>query len=129
MPSATKILAVDDDEAMRYPLHRFLSRAGYEVTVAVDGADALRAFQEVPADLIITDLNMPGVGGLELIEQMTASNKSVPIIVLSGDTELMKKLRSTPAFASVLIVPKPFDPAALISQLREMLPVAGNSRS
>lgn len=129
MYGVKKILAVDDDAAMRYLLNRFLSQAGYEVTVAIDGDDALRSFQEFPADLLITDLNMPGMGGLELIERMMASNSRPQIIVISGDNELMKKLRSSPAFASVLVIAKPFDPATLLSLVHELLASAAQTRA
>lgn len=117
-----KILAVDDEESMRYLLLRFLTRAGHEVRVAVDGNDALRLIHDMPPDLLITDLNMPGMGGLELIHLTMASHQSLPIIVLSGDDQMIKTLQSDPALISVKIASKPFDGTSLLGLIRDLSP-------
>lgn len=90
-----RILIIEDDENFRYLLRMHLSHAGYEVQVAGDGIEGGRALLAQAPDLIISDLNMPFLGGLELLlllkqEQATAS---IPVILLSGvrNNDMMAK--------------------------------------
>jgi len=78
------ILVVDDDREMTDMLDAVLSDAGYRVTSADQGEDALRQVRREPPDLMITDLSMPGMGGLELIEAVHRLYPHLPSIILTA---------------------------------------------
>jgi excisionase family DNA binding protein len=84
-PSRRRLLLVDDDEGTRILLTKMLERT-YDVETAVDGAGALDALRRAGAsyDLMISDLNMPGMGGLELIRETRALRPELPIIIITG---------------------------------------------
>ena len=79
-----RILVIDDDASVRDILHRVLTGRGYEVSAATDGAEGIRHFREHGADLVVTDLLMPGKEGLETIRELRREFPDVKIIVMSG---------------------------------------------
>ena len=92
MSDSSTILLVDDDEAVRKVLSFPLERDGYEVIQAVDGEEAVRKFAEQPVDLVVLDVMLPKLDGLEVCKQLRATS-SVPIIMLTArDDELDKVL-------------------------------------
>ena len=82
----TRILLVEDGKMLRIAGTRALTRAGYEVVAAVDGEEALRVARESPPDLILLDMMLPKVSGLDVLRGLKsdARTKHVPVIVLSG---------------------------------------------
>ena len=82
----TKILLVEDGKMLRIAGTRALTRAGYEVVAAVDGEEALRLAQESPPDLILLDMMLPKVTGLDVLRGLKSDARTmhVPVIVLSG---------------------------------------------
>lgn len=84
--SATpRILIVDDEEAILYVFERYLSVAGYDVAVANNGFDAVRAGEAGPFDLLITDFRMPGMNGIEVIHALRRLKPDLPALVISGN--------------------------------------------
>ena len=84
--SATpRILVVDDEEAILYVFERYLSVAGYDVAVANNGFDAVRAGEAGPFDLLITDFRMPGMNGIEVIHALRRLKPGLPALVISGN--------------------------------------------
>ena len=79
-----KVLAVDDDEAVLALLLNVLQDAGYEVSTAQDGAEALRMAQSQPLDLVLTDLVMPNRDGIEVIQTIRKQQPNLRIIAISG---------------------------------------------
>lgn len=79
-----KILIVEDDEAFRETLRRSAEQLGHQVAVAANGNKALAAFEEFPADLVITDLLMPDKDGFETIRELRKRYKRVRYIAISG---------------------------------------------
>lgn len=79
------ILVVDDEEAITYIFERYLSIAGYRVSTANRGADALGVFKTAPIDLLITDFRMPGMNGVELIERLRALAPGLPALLVSAN--------------------------------------------
>ena len=71
-----RILVVDDDPGVRYTLREILASEGLEVEEAADGAAALSAFGARPAPLVVTDLRMPGVDGMELLRRLAAGEEA-----------------------------------------------------
>jgi two-component system response regulator (stage 0 sporulation protein F) len=78
------ILIADDDDAVQQIIKILLQRSGHQVTGANDGRTALKVFRESEFDLLIVDIFMPGMDGLETMKQVHAYRPSVPIIVISG---------------------------------------------
>ena len=83
-PLQQRILLVDDDEAVRSVLRRSLVKAGYEVHEAGEGGAALKLLASAPADLIITDLVMPEMEGIEFIMALRKTHPKLPVIAMSG---------------------------------------------
>ncbi|WP_163338616.1 response regulator [Desulfopila sp. IMCC35008] len=78
------ILVIDDDEAIREMLRRLLERNGYRVTTAEDGREGLLTFQQESFDVVITDVLMPEMDGIEIIMQLLNQDSNVRIIAISG---------------------------------------------
>ena len=88
-----KILLVDDEEHIRKLLSTFLRRQGYEITTANDGWEAREAVERDLPDLVITDVNMPHLSGLELMHWLRTHhrNRDIPVIILSADHEMSSR--------------------------------------
>jgi CheY-like chemotaxis protein len=97
-----RILVVDDEPDQRFLLRRIFERAGHEVTDAADGAAALRAVRESPPDLVVTDIMMPVMGGVELIRRLRSepATAAIPILAASADTILAEEADA--------VMPKPY---------------------
>ncbi len=79
-----RILVVEDDEDMGENLQRILTLAGYQVHLARDGAEAITVLQTQPFHLVLTDLLMPRMGGLELLGEIRRLGPSLPVVFLSA---------------------------------------------
>jgi CheY-like chemotaxis protein len=85
LPETPRILVVDDEEAILYVFERYLSVAGYDVSVANNGFEAVRAGEAGPFDLLITDFRMPGMNGVEVIHALRRLQPGLPALVISGN--------------------------------------------
>ena len=87
MPNRSKaqILVVDDDPAVRTSLGALLMSAGYDVDTAIDGVTAVAHLSNTVPDLLVTDLDMPLMSGVELISHVRWRHPSVPVIAMSGE--------------------------------------------
>jgi CheY-like chemotaxis protein len=123
-PPAAKrrtILVVDDEEVMRDLLTRILVRAGYAVEAVPDGDNGLQRFREGGIDVVITDMAMPAMNGLELIEALTQEQPDVRVVAVSGvgsRTRFLKRARELGAKATLL---KPVGRADLVKTLERIL--------
>jgi nitrogen regulation protein NR(I) len=113
MKSQPKILLIEDDASIVGGLKKELQVEGYEVAVAERGDKGLAQANEQPFDLVITDLKMPGLSGLELVEQLHAVKPKLPIILMTafGTTETAIEATKLGAYDYLL---KPFDMAELL---------------
>lgn len=118
-----KALAVDDATTMRKMVSFTLRDAGFDVTEAVDGVDGLQKLATARFDLIITDLNMPRMDGIQFTRQVRAvlGVRSVPILILTTESEMSKKHQAREAGATGWIV-KPFQQSQLISIVSKVVP-------
>ncbi len=119
---SANILTVDDSASIRMTTKIALTNAGYQVTEAVDGADGLAKAKSAPFDLIVTDLNMPNMNGLEMIEALRQSpaHTGVPSIFLTTESDADMKARAKAAGATGWVT-KPFDPENLVKIVRKVL--------
>jgi DNA-binding NtrC family response regulator len=89
-----KILVVDDEENTRIALKRLLSREGYEVQTAANGLEALHSLRSCPAELIITDLNMPEMNGLAFLRELNRDYPSSNVIMITAFGEVESYLEA-----------------------------------
>ena len=118
-----KILVVDDDKATRHVLRSVLTKAGFSTSVAKDGVEALKALRSASFDLLLLDVWMPRMNGLELLAQLRAIEARPRVIVMTSDDApetLLKAVREQ-AFT---YVHKPVDALQLVETVREVLAAA-----
>jgi two-component system response regulator AtoC len=115
-----RVLVVDDERKMRRVLQMLLEQMGLESTPAESGEEALAAFQAEKYDLVLTDLRMPGMGGMEWIKRLRALDADVPVIVLTayGTVATAVEAMKHGAFDFIL---KPFDVDAVEVVVRNAL--------
>jgi two-component system, chemotaxis family, chemotaxis protein CheY len=118
----TRILAVDDSPSMRDMVRIALTGAGFEVTQAADGQQALDLARKSEFDLVLSDVNMPVMDGIELIRALRAesSYRHTPILMLTTEGSADRKREGKEAGATGWIV-KPFDPAQLVATMHRVL--------
>src|SRR3954468_24062723 len=107
-----KVLVVDDEANLRKVLAAMLRRDGYDVTVAMDGEQGLAEFHKNGADIIVTDLVMPKVGGMEVLSAVKSANPDVPVIIITALGTVDSAVEAIKAGAFDYIT-KPFDQAEL----------------
>ncbi len=115
----SRILVVDDEAAIRKVVRDALEKAGYTVETAIDGDEASRLLEDGEFDLVVTDLNMPNLDGLELVRHMRRKTL-VPVLVLTVDKEERQKVRLLDAGADDYVT-KPFGIAELLARTRALL--------
>jgi pilus assembly protein CpaE len=117
-----RILFVDDEEQIRKLLSTWLGRQGYEVTVASDGWEALKAVRAKAPDLMITDVNMPNMNGLELTRRLRADHRTarIPVIMLSARKQADDVLTGYAEGADEY-VPKPVEMAVLGAKVEVLI--------
>lgn len=117
-----KILAVDDSPSMREMVTFTLQSAGYDVVEAVDGQDALAKAQGDEFQVVLTDVNMPNMDGIELTRNLRGldSYKFIPILVLTTESSDDKKTEGKSAGATGWLI-KPFNPEKLLATIQRVL--------
>ena len=108
-----RVLVVDDEPLMRDILRRMLQTEGYEVEEAEDGFEGLQRYRAVPADLVITDLHMPRLSGLDMIKELLHEFPNVKVIMMSGDGDMMRNV--VPALGIQETLQKPFEMNAVMA--------------
>lgn len=116
------ILVVDDSTTMRQMVSFTLTSAGHDVVEAADGNEAVQAASSNKFDLVITDVNMPGMNGIDLVRTLRGmpEGKFIPMLVLTTESEQSIKQRGREAGATGWIV-KPFSPEVLLATLKKVL--------
>ncbi|NIP60338.1 MAG: response regulator [Gemmatimonadetes bacterium] len=112
------IIIIDDEDVLRLTMRKILERVGHQVRDAGNGDEGIRLHRESPAELVITDLYMPGKEGIETIQELKDAEPDLPILAVSGGSAVMNA-ENTLADAELLgadaILPKPFS----VDQLRD----------
>ncbi|MGQ0815123.1 MAG: sigma-54-dependent transcriptional regulator [Gemmatimonadota bacterium] len=121
----TKILVVDDERAILDTVEILLRGEGFEASVAQSGREALDRFDEVEPDIVVTDIRMPGVTGLDLLEAVRERDPEVPVILMTAQASLQSAVKAVNQGAFYYLQ-KPFSNAELVAlcrraaQLREL---------
>jgi DNA-binding NtrC family response regulator len=119
------VLVVDDEAEVRNLLSELLTRCDYEVVTAANGVEAVAALSETPPDLVLLDLTLPGVSGLEVMKRIQSTMPSTPVIILSGTPDSAAALTAV-RMGAYAYLPKPFEfehlQRLLHGTLRERVP-------
>ncbi len=106
--SLGKVLVVDDEPEVREVLQEFLSGRGYEVTVAENGLAALAALEAQRPDLVLLDVAMPGMDGVETLRRIVALQPPIPVIMVTANADIGVTSKLL-AMGAADYIPKPFD--------------------
>ena len=120
LPERKQILVVDDEPNLRRVLRAQLERDGYDVHTAEDGEQAIGLLRENHLDLVITDLRMPKIDGMELLRRIVSSEDAVPVVMITahGTIDTAVEALKTGAFDYIT---KPFDQAEVRTIVRKAL--------
>lgn len=113
-----KILLVDDDESIQLLYQEVFKEEGYAVVSAFNGAEGLEKFKEEAPDLVVLDIQMPGLNGIEVLRQIKMMNSAVPVILCSAYHEYKQDLG---AWASDEYVVKSSDTGDLLAAVRKYI--------
>jgi DNA-binding response OmpR family regulator len=115
-----RVLVVDDDPTVSDVVRRYLERAGFEVALAADGPSALVAFEQRRPALVVLDLMLPGMDGLEICRRMRARDGDVPVVMLTALGEEADRVVGLEIGADDYVT-KPFSPRELVLRVRSVL--------
>ena len=113
------ILAVDDSEPIRKLVTTVLISSGHTLELACDGIEALERFARNRFDLVVTDINMPRMAGIELVRQIRSINADVPILALTTESDQQMREQGRLAGVDGWIV-KPFKPSQFLDIVRQV---------
>ena len=120
----SRILIADDDPILRELVQAYLSDEGYSLTLVEDGREALKAAGGAHFDLIITDMVMPNLDGIELLQALRSTTPQTPVLAMSAGiagchADLL--LRAASAVGAVSVLRKPLNREALLEVVRDLL--------
>ncbi len=115
-----RILIVDDEKNIRVQLQGLLSDRGYRTSVATDAESALALLPEEPPDLVLLDVNLPGMNGLEALQKIRAKGEDPPIVVMSGQATVDSAVKAT-KLGAFDYLEKPLDPERLLVTVRNAI--------
>jgi DNA-binding response OmpR family regulator len=124
MASKTHILVVDDEPNIREVVELYLRREGYHVEVTADGAAALRALERKLPDLVILDLMLPEIDGLQIARILRQGGTDIPIIMLTAKGDESDRIAGLELGADDYVT-KPFSPKELVARVKAVLRRAG----
>ncbi len=117
--AAQRILVVDDEASIRDLCARVLTRSGFKVTMASTGEDAVRRLQDEPFDLVISDIRMPGISGMDVLVMAKTLHPSIAVILITGfgTSEVVERANQSGADR---ILAKPFNALELLAMVRKI---------
>jgi len=114
------ILVVDDDPRITDLLRRILAYEGYSVAIAASGSEALDRSLERPPDLVVLDIMLPGLDGLEVAQRLRTAGDNVPILMLTARDTVTDRVKGLETGADDYLV-KPFAPEELVARVKALL--------
>ncbi len=115
-----RLLLADDEPALLSLFRKVLEQAGFEVVTATDGADALATIQGGGIELLVTDIEMPHMTGLELLRQVRQQVPTLPVIIMTGGSAL-KTVPTAVGLGVTQFLLKPVLPLQLVTTVRQVL--------
>jgi CheY-like chemotaxis protein len=117
------VLVIDDDEEHRALIKAMLVGVGHRVEEASDGVEGLKAFKGQPPHLVLTDINMPGLDGHEVISALKVAHPEIPIIAISGGSAIAKDelLLQAAQLGATEVIMKPFEFEQLVGAVNRAL--------
>src|SRR5215469_11517921 len=112
-----RILVIEDDLAVQRVLRRTFELAGFDLTVAADGAVAMETFRAKLPDIVVLDLRLPGKSGQDVLREIKREASNLPILVLSAATDVLDKVLLLELGADDYVT-KPFSPRELLARVR-----------
>lgn len=125
MGAGTKVLVIDDQPGIRRLLAEVLQEEGYDVAIAANGQEALQKVKDITPRLILMDMKMPGMDGLETFRELKKIGKAERVVMMTayGELELVKEAMSMGAHKYIT---KPFDINVIKDIVKETLQIEGN---
>ncbi len=120
MTKKIRILVIDDEEIVRISCQKALIPAGYEVDTAASGKEGLELFEKDRYDLIIIDLKMPGIDGLELMAHIKRLSPEQNVMIMTG-YDTIEHIVDSISLGATHYIEKPFTPFTLIERIKEAL--------
>ncbi len=120
-----RVLLVEDDDDNRELMAEVLSASGYEVLPAASGPDGLKTLSERSVDVVVTDVGMPGMGGLEMARAAKAIAPTVPVLIVTGWAE-REDIASARGREVDAVLVKPVDPEALTAAVADAIRARGH---
>jgi DNA-binding response OmpR family regulator len=117
---------IDDEPMVLQNVRRSLEPHGFRVVTAANGGKALACYREVAPDLVIVDLTMPDLSGVEVVRRMRDAGATMPIILSSGNLDI-EVLHSLPPGAIQGTLPKPYGPKALLEAIERVVAPAATT--
>lgn len=114
------VLVIDDEEIVRISCQRALGPEGFNVDVATDGAEGLELLRQKDYDVILTDLKMPNMDGMEVLEQISELRPGAKVIVITGYSTIETAVKAI-KMGAYNYVEKPFTPDGLLEAVKEAL--------
>ncbi len=115
-----KILVIDDEDIVRTSCSRTLAPAGFEVRLARNGVEGLKILEEGPFDLVLTDLKMPDMDGIEVLRKIKETWPAVEVIIITGYQTVDTAVKAI-KLGAFDYIEKPFTPDALITAVSKAL--------
>ncbi len=117
----SRIVVVEDDPHILRVISLWLTRQGHEVLEASNGKAALEIIRQRPPDLIVTDVNMPGMDGFELLDELDRLGRRPGGVLMLTSRWDHREIASRLAQQGVRVMPKPFSPTLLAESVRELI--------
>ena len=119
-PKPLNVLLVDDEKDFRLATSRALSKRGFAVITAVNGEEAIASVRSMRPDIVLLDLKMPGMSGIETLQKLRQIEKSLPVMILTGHGSFHDALSGI-NLEIVDFIQKPVDMDLLVAQVRRFL--------
>lgn len=115
-----RILIIDDEAIVRVSCQKTLEPEGYSVDTASSGAEGLGLFEKGDYDLVLLDLKMPGMDGMETLSEMVGKKPGQPVMIMTG-YDTVENMVDAIASGAAHYIEKPFTPITLLERIREVL--------
>lgn len=115
-----RILVIDDESSIRKVVAMMLQKEGHEVVTASNGIEGMSEFHRSRPDIVITDISMPGMDGIEFLRVLQKENVELPVVVMSGNTTGKQFLKTASLLGAASTLEKPFSRTELVQIIRSI---------